>query len=184
MPKNQSQKPFDLGQTIKKLFLSGFVVLTFAAYVIHQRFTFPDSPLNPTATPGNLTAPRPNFFSDDEEGPVIPPPAQPTVVSQPRSAASNATYKDGSYTGPRVDVYYGLVEIQVNVKNGKIADVQFLQYPNDRRTSIRINNIAIPYLQQEALQAQSAHVNIISGATLTSEGFMMSLDAALKTAKN
>jgi len=184
MPKNQSQQPFDIGQTIKKLFLSSFVVLTFAAYVIHQRFTFPDSPLNPAATPASLTAPQPNFFSDDEEGQVIPPPAQPTAVSQPRSSASNTTYKDGSYTGPRVDVYYGLVEIQVNVKNGKIADVQFLQYPNDRRTSIRINDIAMPYLQQEALQAQSAHVNIISGATLTSEGFMMSLDAALKTAKN
>jgi uncharacterized protein with FMN-binding domain len=184
MSKNQSQQPFDLGQAIKKLLLSSFVILTFAAYVIHQRFMFPDSPLSPTATAiaaqANLTAPRPNFFSDDEEGQVILPPAQPTTAP----SSSNTTYKDGSYTGPQVDVYYGMVEVQVNVKNGKIADVQFLQYPNDRRTSVRINDIAIPYLQQEALQAQNANVNIISGATLTSEGFMMSLDAALKTAKN
>ena len=81
-------------------------------------------------------------------------------------------------------MYYGLVEIQVTVQQGKIANVNFLQYPNDRNTSVRINSIAMPYLQQEAVQAQSAQVNVISGATLTSEGFMMSLDAALKSAKN
>jgi len=77
-----------------------------------------------------------------------------------------------------------LVKVQATVQNGKIADVQFLQYPSDRRTSVEINTQAMPWLQQEALQAQSAHVNIISGATFTSEGFAMSLDAALKTAKN
>ena len=190
MSKNQSQPSFDLGRAIRKLFLSSFVVLTFVAYVVHQRFTNPDSPLNPTATPVSLVAPRTNISNDDEEGQVIAPAPQPTAVPQPtsrsRSSATNnqTTYKDGSYKGPTVDVYYGLVEVQVNVQNGKIADVQFLQYPNDRRTSIRINDIAMPYLQQEALQAQSAHVNIISGATLTSEGFMMSLDAALKSAQN
>ena len=196
MSKNQSQPPFDIGRAIKKFFLSSFVVLTFAAYVVHQRFTNPDSPLNPTAMPASLVAPRTNISSDDEEGQVIAPiqqptaVIQPTVVPQPTIASqssvttNNSLYKDGSYTGPRVDVYYGIVEVQVNVQHGRIADVQFLQYPNDRRTSVRINDIAMPYLQQEAIQAQSAHINIISGATLTSEGFMMSLDAALKSAKS
>jgi uncharacterized protein with FMN-binding domain len=72
--------------------------------------------------------------------------------------------------------------VQAVIQNGKIKTVQFLQFPNDRRTSQRINSIAIPYLQQEALQAQNSNVDIISGATLTSEAFMMSLQSALANA--
>jgi len=79
--------------------------------------------------------------------------------------------------------FYGLVQVKAVIQQGKIADVQFLQYPNDRRTSIRINNIAMPYLVTEAIQAQSAQVDIISGATLTSEAFAESLQSALATAK-
>ncbi|MEP7134893.1 MAG: FMN-binding protein [Chloroflexota bacterium] len=180
MAKNQFQQPINLGQALKKLFLSSFVVITFVAYVVHQRFSNPDSALNQTAAPANLVAPRNNISSDDE-GRVLQP-AQSAPISQQPVTGNQILYKDGTYNGPQVDVYYGLVAVQVNVKNGKIANVNFLQYPSDRRTSQRINNIAMPYLQQEAIQAQSANVNIISGATLTSEGFMMSLDAALKTA--
>jgi uncharacterized protein with FMN-binding domain len=159
MTKNQVQQTMNPSQMMKKLFLTSFVVLTFIVYVIHQRFTNPDSALNPSAAPVSLFG-------------------QPNSSSQ-----SLVTYKDGTYIGPRVDAYYGIVEVQVKVQQGKIADIQFLQYPSDRRTSQRINNVAMPYLQQEAIQAQSAQVNIISGATLTSEGFMMSLDAALRSAK-
>jgi uncharacterized protein with FMN-binding domain len=75
-----------------------------------------------------------------------------------------------------------LVQVQAKVQNGKITAVQFLQYPTDRRTSQQINAIAVPYLQQEAIQAQSANVDIVSGATLTSEGFQMSLQSALANA--
>jgi uncharacterized protein with FMN-binding domain len=181
MSKNQSPQPLDLGQIIRKFFLSSFVVITFVAYVVHQRFTHPDSALSPTTTPSSITAPLGNSSS----GALSSIPAQPGAASQSSVIITNqGLYKDGTYRGPQVDVYYGIVEVQVNVQNGKIANVDFVQYPNDRRTSVRINNIAMPYLQQEAIQAQSARVNIISGATLTSEGFMMSLDAALKSAKN
>jgi uncharacterized protein with FMN-binding domain len=76
------------------------------------------------------------------------------------------------------------VQVQATIQGGKLTDVQFLEYPTDRRTSQEINNIAVPYLQQEALQAQSARVDIVSGATLTSEAFMMSLQNALDSAKN
>ncbi len=95
-----------------------------------------------------------------------------------------AAYKNGTYTGPSVNVYYGNVQVQVVIQNGKIANVTFLDYPHDRRTSQMINNQAMPWLTQEAIQAQSANVNLISGATLTSEGFANSLQAALQTAQN
>jgi uncharacterized protein with FMN-binding domain len=81
-----------------------------------------------------------------------------------------------------VDVNYGLVQVRVTIQAGRISDVKFLEYPSDRRTSQQINDIAMPYLQQEALQSQSANVDIISGATLTSEGFAMSLQSALASA--
>jgi uncharacterized protein with FMN-binding domain len=93
-------------------------------------------------------------------------------------------YKNGTYKGPEIDAYYGLVQVQATIRSGKIANIQFLEFPSDRRTSVEINNIAVPYLQQEAIQAQSANVDIISGATLTSEAFMMSLQNALNSAKN
>jgi uncharacterized protein with FMN-binding domain len=115
----------------------------------------------------------------------LPPTAvPPTDVPPTATAASAGQYKDGTYTGPTVNVIYGLVQVEAVVQDGKLASVQFLQYPNDRRTSVRINSIAMPYLQTEAVQAQSANVNIISGATLTSEGFAMSLQSALDSAKN
>jgi uncharacterized protein with FMN-binding domain len=76
------------------------------------------------------------------------------------------------------------VQVQVSIQGGALKSVQFLQYPNDRRTSRQINDIAMPYLQQEAIQAQSASVDIVSGATLTSQGFEMSLQSALQAAHN
>jgi uncharacterized protein with FMN-binding domain len=175
---------------IKKFFLSSFVVFTFIAYVAHQRFTNPDSALSPTPTISSIVSQQ-NFNTPvNNVAPTVNAPLAaniPTAVPIPptaTSASNQGVYKDGVYTGPQVDAYYGIVEVQATVQNGQITNVQFVKYPNDRRTSVRINNIAMPYLQQEALQAQSAHINIISGATFTSEGFAMSLNAALNSAKN
>jgi uncharacterized protein with FMN-binding domain len=72
----------------------------------------------------------------------------------------------------------------VVIQNGKIANIQFLDYPHDRRTSQEINTQVMPWLTQEAIQAQSANINIISGATLTSEAFANSLQSALNSASN
>ncbi len=85
--------------------------------------------------------------------------------------------------GPSVDVNWGFVQVQATIQNGKLSDVQFVQYPSERQTSRSINSVAVPMLQQEAIQAQSANVDIISGATLTSEGFQESLQTALDQAR-
>jgi uncharacterized protein with FMN-binding domain len=92
-------------------------------------------------------------------------------------------YRNGEYTGPVVDVYYGNIEVKAIIRMGKLTDVQFLQYPNDRQTSRYISLQAIPALTSEAIQAQSANVDTISGATATSEGFVQSLGNALLQAK-
>ncbi len=90
--------------------------------------------------------------------------------------------KSGTYTGSAVQTRYGNVQVQVTIANGKITNVQMLQYPSDNPRSSSINQSAIPTLIQETLQAQSAQVNAVSGATYTSQGYLQSLQSALDQA--
>ncbi len=179
MSRKQSQTPHDPLRAVKKLLLSTFVVFAFGIYVAYERVLRPElasvSSTGPTAS--STLAP---FASATGSAPSFSSQASPTASG----GASAAGYRNGTFTGPPVDAYYGLVQVQVSIKGGSIKDVEFLQYPNDRQTSQQINSIAMPYLKQEALQAQSAQVDIISGATLTSEGFQLSLQSALQSAHN
>jgi len=97
--------------------------------------------------------------------------------------ASAGLYKNGTFTGSVADAYYGNVQVRVVTQNGKITDVQFLDYPQGRGTSVRINSYATPILRSEAIQAQSAQVDIVSGASATSGAFKQSLASALSQAR-
>ncbi|BCL80482.1 FMN-binding protein [Ktedonobacteria bacterium brp13] len=99
------------------------------------------------------------------------------------SGAASKQYRDGTYTGSVADAQWGNIQVKVIIQSGKIKDVQYLQYPNDRNRSIEINQYADPLLTTEAIQAQSGQVDIISGATDTSEAFIQSLSAALTQAQ-
>lgn len=113
-----------------------------------------------------------------------PPPTSSGVTVTPTPASqSGALYKDGSYTGSVADAAWGYIQVQAIIKNGKIANIQFLQYPSDHSSSVMINQYADPQLTSEAIQAQSANVDIISGATDSSEAFIQSLSDALSQAK-
>jgi len=92
-------------------------------------------------------------------------------------------YKDGEYTGTREDAYYGYLQVKAIIKDGNIADVQFLETATSPPNSIRVNAMAKPLLTQEAIKAQSANVDGVSGATFSSEAFKKSLAAALEQAK-
>ncbi|HTI13513.1 MAG TPA: FMN-binding protein [Dictyobacter sp.] len=99
------------------------------------------------------------------------------------STSSGGQFKDGTYTGSTADATYGYIQVKATIQNGKLTNVQFLQAPNDRGTSIEINSYADPQLAQEAVQAQSANVDVITGATDSSEAFIQSLSSALSQAK-
>ena len=119
---------------------------------------------------------------------AAPTPAAASARSFPvapvvRIAASASGFNDGTYAGPVVDAYYGLMQIEAVISNGRLATIHVLQYPNDRRTSIFINRQALPMLRDEVISAQSASVDIVSGATLSSEAFLQSLGAALDKAR-
>ena len=97
-------------------------------------------------------------------------------------AAQGARYRDGVYAGTDENAYYGRVQVQVTVTSGQIAGVKVLDYPRDRRTSRYINSQALPLLTQEVMQSQDASVDTVSGATLTSEAYIRSLNNALSKA--
>ena len=75
------------------------------------------------------------------------------------------------------------MQVQVQITNGAVSDIAVVQYPNSDRKSERINAIALPRLRTEALAAQSARVDSISGATYTSDGYMTSLQSAIDQAR-
>ena len=122
-------------------------------------------------------------------GPVIAPAsAGGTGATSSSSGSSAATasgthYNDGTYTGSVENAYYGNVQVSATIQNGKISAVNFVQSPDDNPNSIYVNQQAIPFLKQEAIKAQSADVNTITGATLTSQAFVQSLSSALSQAR-
>ena len=131
--------------------------------------------------PTNSTKSSP---SPGNASPVITTPSS-TAGTTPSSTSptTGGLYKNGSYTGSVADAHWGNIQVKAIIQNGKITDVQFLQYPNERNRSIEINNYADPQLTSEAIQAQSAQVDTVSGATDTSDAFIQSLSDALSQAK-
>lgn len=108
-----------------------------------------------------------------------------TSVTPPfRLAANSQGYRDGSYTGPSVGAYYGLVRVRVDVRSGRIVSIEVLQYPSDNPTSRYINSLALPFLKSEVIRAQNVFVDMVSGATLSSNAFLRSASAALREARS
>lgn len=142
---------------LKKIALAGFVLATFIAYSINQRGGGSAPIVAPAATPGKSE-----------------------VV--PSTTSSAGKYKDGTYTGKASDAFYGYIQVQAVITGGKLSDVTFLQYPNEQQHSVEINSQAMPLLKQQAIQAQSAHVDGVSGASDTSQAFVDSLTDALQQA--
>jgi uncharacterized protein with FMN-binding domain len=77
---------------------------------------------------------------------------------------------------------WGPVQVQIQVAGHRITDVRTLMRPTGNDRDEEINAYALPQLRAEVLQAQSAHVDAVSGATVTSGGYLESLQAALDAA--
>lgn len=98
-------------------------------------------------------------------------------------AATGAQAKaQTTYAGQAVSTRYGDVQVQIAVQNGKITDVTALHLTDAERRSQMISATAAPILRSEVLQAQSANVQTVSGATITSDAYLQSLQAALDAA--
>ncbi len=99
--------------------------------------------------------------------------------------ATTGKYKDGTYKGSVGSAApYGQVQVSVTISGGKIASIQLLQKPEGPGETNEVTARAFPILIQEAITAQSAQVNIVSGATQDTQGFQASLSSALSQAQS
>ncbi|MFF1631624.1 FMN-binding protein [Streptomyces sp. NPDC058272] len=111
-------------------------------------------------------------------------PSQSAQSPSPGSSASSPKTGTGTKTatGDTVQTRWGPVQVRVTLQNGKITDVTALAYPSDNPRDQEINSYALPQLRREALAAQSAQIDSVSGATYTSDGYKQSLQSALDSA--
>jgi len=163
---------------MKKYIIAGVLVIAFVAYLIFANkssapvaVTTPAA-TNPTSSPAT-TGPTSLPTTTGPSG--NPPTSTPTTpVSQ---------YKNGTYTGAVADAFYGNLQVTVTIQSGAITDVTFPQSPSNGHSG-EVSAFALPVLKQEAIAAQSANVNIVSGATQDSQAFQQSLASALAQAKS
>jgi uncharacterized protein with FMN-binding domain len=169
-----------------KIIVSSGLIIASAAYAFFQNANQPQqTPVVATTLPTPATTPPAQPVQQQPTTPVAV--VQTPVVSAPPPTPAPkpvGQYADGTYTGNPADAYYGTIQVQAIIQNGALANVIFLQYPSDRSTSRSINSYAMPILTSEAIQAQSANVNIVSRATDSSMAFQQSLGNALAQAKN
>ncbi|MBT2554744.1 FMN-binding protein [Arthrobacter sp. ISL-5] len=97
-------------------------------------------------------------------------------------AAGAAAKAGGTYDGDIVQTRFGIVQVRITVKAGDITDVTALKLTDHEGRSVQISNYAAPILRSEVLQAQSADVRTVGGATVTSDAYLTSLQAALDAA--
>jgi uncharacterized protein with FMN-binding domain len=146
---------------------SGLPTKSFAAVIV-PRTTVPPStappPTNPRSSPTTTPA-------------TTTPAATAPAATTPSTAAQTRTI-----TGDPVDNQYGTVQVQVTLQGGQITGIAAVQMPDSHQRSVEISQQAEPILRQEALQAQSAQIDLVSGATFTSDSYAQSLQSALDQA--
>jgi uncharacterized protein with FMN-binding domain len=127
-----------------------------------------------TAGPGGGTVATTGRDADDAPGPAADRPE--AAVEPGRSAGS------GGFDGTVAWTRWGPVQVRITVAAGRITDVTALRVPDDNPRDRQINAYAVPLLRQQALRRQSAELDGVSGATVTSAGYRESLQAAIDAA--
>jgi uncharacterized protein with FMN-binding domain len=146
------------------------VVLAGAATVSGMVLLLSLKPHTMPTVAGSATSPAPSSSSSAAPG---------TTGSGGSSGSATGTR---TVTGDSVQTRYGPVQVRVTLENGKLTDVTAVTYPQENPRDQQINSYAVPQLTREALTAQSADIDTVSGATYTSEGYRASLQSALDSA--
>ena len=109
---------------------------------------------------------------------------EPSASPWSPSSGSSGTRstKITTYTGPVAQTRWGPVQVKISVQDGRLTKVTILQHPSGNSRDAEINNYALPILINETVTAQSANIDMVSGATVTSDGYVQSLQAALDQA--
>ena len=131
------------------------------------------------AAAGNTSAATPYTGSTTASTPTTGS-SSSSSASAAASPSSSAT--SGTVTGTAADTRWGPVQVEITVANGAITNVSVVEYPDSNGKDEEINARALPILIQETLKAQSADIDMVSGATYTSDGYLTSLQSALDQA--
>ncbi|MGW3464088.1 FMN-binding protein [Streptomyces olivaceoviridis] len=120
---------------------------------------------------------------------ALKPHTAPTLATaSTKSPAASSSSAPGSASGTRTatgdtaQTRWGPVQVRVTVADGRLTDVTAVSYPQGNPRDQEINSYALPQLRREALAAQSARIDTVSGATYTSDGYRQSLQSALDSA--
>ncbi|MCW2838912.1 MAG: hypothetical protein JWR55_395 [Aeromicrobium sp.] len=105
-----------------------------------------------------------------------------TSVISGSSTSDSSTGDSSSFTGAVAQTRWGPVQVQITVAGSKVSDVSVIEYPSGNGKDEEINSYALPILIDETKQSQSADIDMVSGATVTSEGYLQSLQSALDEA--
>jgi uncharacterized protein with FMN-binding domain len=98
------------------------------------------------------------------------------------SGSSGSGSAAQTVTGSVAQTQWGPVQVQLSVSNGSITKVTVLQYPDGNSRDVELANYSLPTLIQETMKSQSADIDMVSGATYTSTGYIQSLQSALDQA--
>ncbi|MDQ1542250.1 MAG: hypothetical protein QOH29_2976 [Actinomycetota bacterium] len=151
--------------------------------------TTPGSP-DPASSPPASVAPQSTPAGDDPQSAAPSSSAAPSPsTSSAKPAPSTSASGTKTVTGTAVTAseggrrQFGVVTVQLTVTNGKITKATVTSWPQNDQHSAQISSFAIPVLNSEVVAAQSAQINAVSGATITSNAYAQSLQAALDKLK-
>jgi uncharacterized protein with FMN-binding domain len=158
----------------------GALISTVLALVLLLSFKTPDAETVTGSTTSGVADVAPSTTTEAAPTAGATPTADPTPTP---ATAVTSQYADGTYPGDVVSMRFGEVQVAVTIAGGTITDVTALQLPSGDHQSARISEQAAPILREEALTAQSAQIDLLSGATYTSEAYARSLQSALDAAR-
>jgi uncharacterized protein with FMN-binding domain len=162
---------------IPKRAISALVTTVFALALLFS-FKTPDVPDLATSNPGTAIVGVPDPSTAAVPGPTTAP-VQDAPTAQPTPDAVAGAYRDGTVTGALISTRFGNVQVEVVISGGELTDVVPVALPSGDRRSVRISEVAAPILREEALTAQDAQIDLLSGATYTSDAYARSLQSAL-----
>lgn len=148
---------------MKKIIVSVLIVIIVLGYGLLARRYYQNNKLK-------FTVPKNNSVKNKQTKLVI-------------SQKTQSVFQNGSFIGQSANAYWGNVQVEAIIQANHLSGLNILQYPNSHSASVYINQQVLPILKKEAIQKQSSKVQIISGATFTSEAFIQSLASALKKAQ-
>lgn len=157
--------------------LSGLVLL----------FSWPTSLNRPVDASADASGASPDdaatsAVADSPSGAATGTGQSPGSVPGSASDPGSGDAASGTYTGAAVSTRWGPVQVEVTVVDGVITAATAVEYPTGNHRDQQINAYAIPRLEQETVDAQSTAVDMVSGATVTSRGYVRSLQDALDQA--